>query len=164
MLILCVVRYVKRYNTDVEHCTCFMKVFVTDWNRWLKVAYSRHLLQAFGFWKVEILLNALSAMKAGVCCQIAQRKIFWTAGSCRPCLCPMSCRCAASRGILSEALDLVRVWSGNVQRSRSNTWLRHNRIWMCANRFWNPFEFRRGQIVSWAHHVLEILQHGDSIC
>ncbi|CAK9085776.1 unnamed protein product [Durusdinium trenchii] len=61
--------------------------------------------QAFGFWKVEILLNALSAMKAPV--------------------------------------DLVCVRCPADVRHRAGYSPKHNRIWMCANRFWNPFEFRR---------------------
>ncbi|CAE7424664.1 ATP23 [Symbiodinium microadriaticum] len=61
--------------------------------------------QAFGYWKVEILVNALSAMKAPV--------------------------------------DLVCVRCPSDVRHRAGYSPRHNRIWMCANRFWNPFEFRR---------------------
>jgi len=61
--------------------------------------------QAFRFWKVEILVNALSAMKAPV--------------------------------------DLVCVRCPADVRHRAGYSPKYNRIWMCANRFWNPFEFRR---------------------
>ncbi|CAJ1399200.1 unnamed protein product [Effrenium voratum] len=61
--------------------------------------------QAFGHWKVEILVNALSAMKAPV--------------------------------------DLVCVRCPADVNHRAGYSPKHNRIWMCANRFWNPFEFRR---------------------
>lgn len=61
--------------------------------------------EAFRFWKVEILVNALSAMKAPV--------------------------------------DLVCVRCPADVRHRAGYSPKYNRIRMCANRFWNPFEFRR---------------------
>mmetsp|Transcript_102 Transcript_102/g.187 ORF Transcript_102/g.187 Transcript_102/m.187 type:complete len:223 (-) Transcript_102:12-680(-) len=65
-------------------------------------AYS---LFAFRWWKVDILVNALSAMKSPV--------------------------------------DLVCVQCPAHVKHRAGYSPRHNRIWMCGNRLWNPFEFRR---------------------
>lgn len=61
--------------------------------------------QAFGYWKVKILLNALSAMKAPV--------------------------------------DLICVRCPADAQHRAGYSPKHNKVWMCANKFWNPFEFRR---------------------
>merc|ERR1719436_1881013 len=69
--------------------------------------------QAFGYWKVEILVNALSAMKAPV--------------------------------------DLSCVRCPSDVRHRAGYSPRHNRIWMCGNRLWNPFEFRRVLIHELTH-------------
>mmetsp|Transcript_117669 Transcript_117669/g.186271 ORF Transcript_117669/g.186271 Transcript_117669/m.186271 type:complete len:223 (+) Transcript_117669:68-736(+) len=60
---------------------------------------------AFSWWKVKILVNALSAMKAPV--------------------------------------DLVCVRCPDDVRHRAGYSPKHHRVWVCANRFWNPFEFRR---------------------
>jgi len=60
---------------------------------------------AFGWWKVKILVNALSAMKAPV--------------------------------------DLVCVKCPADARHRAGYSPKYNRVWMCANRFWTPWEFRR---------------------
>ena len=111
--------------------------------------------KAFGYWKVGILVNALSAMKAGGSCD----KVRSSAGSFTTqapvdlvCVrCPSDVRHRAGYSprppMHGELVWLVRL----------DACCRHNRIWMCANRFWNPFEFRRGVVAEselWLHRLL----------
>eukprot|EP00747_Dinoflagellata_sp_TGD_P185667 gnl/TRDRNA2_/TRDRNA2_42319_c0_seq1.p1 gnl/TRDRNA2_/TRDRNA2_42319_c0~~gnl/TRDRNA2_/TRDRNA2_42319_c0_seq1.p1 ORF type:complete len:224 (+),score=21.39 gnl/TRDRNA2_/TRDRNA2_42319_c0_seq1:107-778(+) len=75
---------------------------LSGWEFQMCRSYSQY---AFGWWKVKILVNALSAMKAPV--------------------------------------DLVCVRCPTDVRHRAGYSPKHNRVWMCANHLWNPFEFRR---------------------
>ena len=58
------------------------------------------------------------------------------------------CVCAVNGGSTAGNGDLTAA-------SRAVA-LRYNRIWMCANRFWNPFEFRRGHalVTTWDYLFL----------
>lgn len=44
---------------------------------------------------------------------------------------------------MKAPVDLVCVRCPSDARSRAGYSPRHNRVWLCANHIWNPFEFRR---------------------